>query len=188
MENVDTNYSFDMHIDPGENQNWLFNPKIGKVYIKLNSVMKVALSYKPHGTSNLYLRAMILYSSPDDMHLQVKRCANHRVSMDNQGPYKLRIGSDVFVILKIFNFFFKQDVPPAHILKCCHPNTQYIGNENAQVFGQRLSILVPLDRPVVNEEGYASESLMLEFMCQNSCTTGINRKSTAVVFTLENER
>lgn len=79
-------------------------------------------------------------------------------------------------------------MPSAHILKCCHPNTQYVGEESAQVFGQRLSVLVPLDRPVVNDDGHASESLMLEFMCQNSCTTGINRKSTAVVFTLENDR
>lgn len=83
MENVDTNFSFDMHIDPGENQNWLFNPKIGKVYIKINSVMKVTLSYKPYNATNLYLRAMILYSSPDDMHLPVKRCANHRVAVEN---------------------------------------------------------------------------------------------------------
>lgn len=183
MENVDTNYSFDMHIDPGENQNWLFNPKIGKVYIKLNSVMKVALSYKPYNTTNLFLRAMILYSSPDDMHLQVKRCANHRVSIDNQGSFE-ELSSRFFCR----RIFLLKDVPPAHILKCCHPNTQYVGNENAQVFGQRLSVLVPLDRPVVNEDGLASESIMLEFMCQNSCTTGINRKSTAVVFTLENER
>lgn len=79
-------------------------------------------------------------------------------------------------------------MPPAHILKCCHPNTQYVGIENGQLFGQRLSVFVPLGRSAVNEEGFASESLMLEFMCQNSCTTGINRKSTAVVFTLENER
>ncbi|XP_037037423.1 cellular tumor antigen p53-like isoform X2 [Bradysia coprophila] len=165
MENVDTNHSFDMHIDPGENQNWLFNPKIGKVYIKLNSVMKVTLSYKPYSATNLFLRAMILYSSPDDMHLPVKRCANHRVSIGNN-----------------------QGVPQAHILKCCHPKTQYVGGENGHLFGERLSVVVPLDRPVVNEDGYASESLMLEFMCQNSCTTGINRKSTAVVFTLENSR
>lgn len=89
MENINSDYSFDMHIDPGENQNWLFNPKIGKVYIKLNSVMKVTLSYKPYNATNLFLRAMILYSSPDDMHLPVKRCANHRVSMDiNQGLLK----------------------------------------------------------------------------------------------------
>ncbi len=87
MENIDTQFAFDMHIDPGENQNWLFNPRLGKVYIKLNSVMTVTLSYKPQNTSSLFLRAMILYSSPEDMHLQVKRCANHRVSIDSQGLY-----------------------------------------------------------------------------------------------------
>lgn len=79
------------------------------------------------------------------------------------------------------------DVPAEHILKCCHPSTQYVGKENSQLFGQRLSIVVPLHPSAVDEDGCASESVMLEFLCQNSCTTGINRKSTAVVFTLENE-
>lgn len=100
MENVDTNHAFDMHIDPGENQNWMYNPKMGKVFIKLNSVMKVTVSYKPYGETKLYLRAMILYASPDDMHLQVKRCANHRVSNDNQGL--LSFPSIIFEL----NFFF----------------------------------------------------------------------------------
>lgn len=88
MEIIDTKYALDMHIDPGENQNWLYNLKMNKVYIKLNSVMTVTASYKPHDIANLFLRAMIVYTSPDDMHLPVKRCANHKVrksTCENQG-------------------------------------------------------------------------------------------------------
>lgn len=89
MDVVETKYGLDMHIDPGENQNWLFNHKMGKVFIKLNSVMSVTVSYKPFDNSNLYLRAMIVYTSPDDMHLNVQRCANHKASNkssnENQG-------------------------------------------------------------------------------------------------------
>lgn len=104
-----------MHIDPGENQNWLFNPKIGKVYIKLNSVMKVTLSYKPYSTTNLFLRAMILYSSPDDMHLQVKRCANHRVSADNQGWFTIILPFSFGWLKQNFYYFFQRCASRTHI-------------------------------------------------------------------------
>lgn len=69
MEVIDTKFGLDMHIAPGENQNWLYNLKMNKVFIKINSVMTVTVSYKPHEATNLSLRAMIVYTSPDDMHL-----------------------------------------------------------------------------------------------------------------------
>lgn len=76
-------------------------------------------------------------------------------------------------------------------MKCYHPNAKYVGNENSQLFGERLSIVVDLGRPAVQdvqENGTVNEVLMWEFLCQNSCATGMNRKSTAVIFTLENEQ
>lgn len=100
MEVIETKYALDMHIDPGENQNWLY--KMGKVFIKLNSVMTVTLSYKPYDNSNLYLRAMIVYTSPDDMHLQVGRCANHKASNkssnENQGLLTFYFSLIVFIV------------------------------------------------------------------------------------------
>lgn len=90
-------------------------------------------------------------------------------------------------VLISIHFISIEGVPADHILKCYHPHAKYIGSENAQLFGDRLSIVVPLDRPTVNESGIASETIKWEFLCQNSCATGINRKSTAVIFTLEND-
>jgi len=78
-------------------------------------------------------------------------------------------------------------VPSGHILKCYHPNAKYIGNENSPIFGERLSIVVDIGRPVVNENGIAKEVISFEFLCQNSCAGGMNSKTTAVIFTLENE-
>ncbi len=72
-------------------------------------------------------------------------------------------------------------------MKCYHPQTKYVGSENSQLFGDRLSIVVPLGRPPTNEDGIVNETIKWAFLCQNSCVTGINRKSTAVIFTLENE-
>lgn len=104
MENVDTEHALDIHIEPVDNQNWLYNNKMNKVFIKLNSVMTVTVSYKPITAANLSLRAMIVFASPDDMHLHVKRCANHKTGSKhldkNQGLLEL---AD-YRFEKIFNF------------------------------------------------------------------------------------
>ncbi|KAJ6640318.1 Tumor protein 63, partial [Pseudolycoriella hygida] len=165
MDDVTTRYELDMHMDPGDNPNWLYNVKQNKVFIKVNSVMTLTFTYKPFDATNLFLRAMLVYTSPDDMHLDIKRCANHRETSNN----------------------LHTEVPPAHILKCCHPHAKYVGVENQKLFGERLSVVLPLGRPALNEKGEAIESTMWTFLCQNSCTNGMNRKSTAVIFTLEND-
>lgn len=71
----------------------------------------------------------------------------------------------------------------SHILRCGRRDTEYQGTDDGQKFGDKLSILVPLGK-----NGYGdvtNETIALEFVCQNSCVSGINRRSTAIIFTLE---
>lgn len=80
-------------------------------------------------------------------------------------------------------------MPAFHILKCCNPGTEYHGTENESWFGQRSSLLVPMGPLAASSStGRCQESLGLEFLCQNSCSNGIQRKQTVLVFTLENDR
>lgn len=167
LENVDSEFQFDIHVDPSENLNWLYHHKMEKIYIKLNSVMNLSFSYMP-ANCGLFLRAMIIFSSPDEMHLPVGRCPNHRVQRDPKHTPNTN------------------DIPLHHILKCCHPETRYVGSEFDQTFGKRSSLVLPLGQTKINEHGRCTESIGLEFLCQNSCSNGIQRKQTAVVFTLEN--
>lgn len=80
------------------------------------------------------------------------------------------------------------EVPAFHIVKCCNPGTDYRGVENGASFGQRASLVVPMGPQPQNESGRCQQSLGLEFLCQNSCANGIQRKQTVLVFTLENDR
>lgn len=146
---------------------------MGKIYIKLNSVMNLSFSYVPFpNDTELSLRAMIVFSASDEMHLPVRRCPNHRMQRDpNHQPNA-------------------NEVPPFHILKCCDPATLYHGEEMEQIFGKRSSLVVPLgcSNSIVNEDGVCTKTIGFEFLCQNSCANGIQRKQTVVVFTLENQR
>ncbi len=62
-----------------------------------------------------------------------------------------------------------------------------MGKENSELFGERLSVKVPLKGLIDPKTGVASESIQWEFLCQNSCADVIKRKSAAIVFTLEND-
>lgn len=81
-------------------------------------------------------------------------------------------------------------MPAFHILKCCNPGTEYYGTENSSSFGQRSSLVVPMAplSPSSAGSGRCQQSIGLEFLCQNSCSNGIQRKQTVLVFTLENDR
>lgn len=157
---VASSLKFDVTLN-GDNNNWLFHPKLQKIFIKMSSVMNINVLHLPTDKP-LFLRAMILFSNENEMHLPVKRCANHR----------------------------QQDGVPhctEHILRCTHPKAYYGGVENGTIFKERFSVVAPLDNAVLNEDEMACMNLGFEFMCQNSCSSGINRKSTSIVFTLEDE-
>lgn len=160
MVKVDSDYKFEVTIN-GDNNNWLYVPQLEKIFIKMTSVMNINISFIPI-TGNLSLRAMILYTSPDEMHLAVKRCANHRESDKSKNVH--------------------------HILRSCHTRAYYEGNDDGTRFKERLSVVVPLGTMQANEDGLATEQIGLQFLCQNSCVSGINRRSTSIIFTLETQK
>lgn len=153
-------YEFDVVVPP-DNKEWYYNPDTSKLFIKMNSTFTINASYKPTSRDQiLFLRAMILFSSPSEMHIPVKRCANHRLSNSEEAQ--------------------------AHnVIKSNHPKAFYYGTENGKIFSERLSVVIPIDFTKYDENGMISESFSYEFGCQNSCSSGMNRRATAIVFTLE---
>lgn len=161
MVPVETDYKFEVNVINGDNNNWLYLPPLEKIFIKMASVMNINVSYLPQlQPEQLYVRVMILYSNPDEMHLPVKRCANHRESDTNHQLVH-------------------------HILRSCHTRAYYEGHDEGLLFKNRLSVVVPLENQLGPNERMAVEHIGLQFLCQNSCSSGINRRSTSMIFTLE---
>lgn len=163
LDQVTSAYEFELLVPPDQNNNVVFNHS--KLFIKMGSRMTISLSYREQiRGENLFLRAMILFSMPSEMHMPVKRCANHRAS--NLGDPKML----------------------ASILKINDPKAMYFGDEEGQTFRDRLSVVVPIESRsnTYDDNGKVTQSVGLEFGCQNSCSSGINRKPTSIVFTLEN--
>lgn len=72
--------------------------------------MNISLSYKPNkNDTKLFLRAMIIFSSADDMHLQVIRCKNHAVKTDkNRSNYQKICIIEIIFHLNAINEFIYQ--------------------------------------------------------------------------------
>jgi hypothetical protein len=68
-----------------------------------------------------------------------------------------------------------------YVLHIDHPQAVYEFDEKSG----RYSVRMPLSHP---QAGTDWVTMAFKFMCKNSCPSGMNRRKTEVIFTLENER
>lgn len=74
------------------------------------------------------------------------------------------------------------DINP-HILACKNQAARHDGETSETNYGRRLCAIIPLS----SRAPEVTDNITLEFYCQNSCATGINRRATALIFSLETE-
>lgn len=164
LEPIRSNYKFETDV-LNDNANLVYTDQ--KLFIKMNAMLSMNVSYTPQtANEQMYLRVMILYTSSAEMHMPVTRCNNHRIATPVMDP---------------------SDYAKANsIMKVTHPKVKYEGSDSGTTYGERLSIVVPIDQALFDADtNRVTESIRLEFGCQNSCSSGINRRATTMVFTLE---
>lgn len=157
-ENLDTAWDFkiELNAESAGKTSWMYSTKLNKVFVKINTTLNVHASYKiVEPNQVLFVRAMIVYTSNNDLAEPVMKCPNHKAQ-------------------SIIAY-------PEHILRCTVPSTQYVGVENGKLFIDKLAVFIPMNEIAHNEP------LKLVFTCQNSCSGGMNRKMTSIIFTLEND-
>lgn len=152
---------------PGEH---LFDAKVDmtgnhkKHYVlssKLNKVFVdlgkvVPIQIKWDGTPNLYVRALMVFSLADQWKLPVKRCVTHREKDD---PTNEKYSHN------------------EHVLAIENEGAEYLVDATSKRHSVRLPIYLP--------PGSEYQTISLKFMCKTSCTGGLNRAPTDVIFTLE---
>ena len=106
--------------------------------------------------SGLCVRAVAIYTSPDYNTEPVKVCPSHSTTSDNH--YRSPFSN--------------------HLIRCSQPNAAYLMDPRSG----RHSVLTPLNPP---QPGCSEVPLGHKFMDLGSCPGGINRRETAVIFTLE---
>lgn len=117
--------------------------------------------WKSNIFGKLFLRTRLAYVYEQHKNDPVKRCPNHVAPTNyiNQNMLPERI---------------------KHVVHCVNHASSIYEEEN-----EHLSVLTPLCTP---EAGSQYVPMCFKFFCKNSCTSGMNRRETELVFTLEDER
>ncbi|XP_034239329.1 cellular tumor antigen p53-like [Thrips palmi] len=149
---------FDAKVDVlgDENKHFVVSSKLNKIFVNLEKVVPFQITWD--GTPNLFVRALMVFTEPDQRKLPVRRCVTHRQQDD---PTNLTYAHREHV-LAMDNVGAVYSVDPS---SCRH------------------SVTVPL----YLQPGCEYNPINLKFMCMTSCTGGLNRSPTDVIFTLENE-
>lgn len=165
LDDLDTQYCFEVEVPMEENEKkqWYYDASVKRLYVKMDQPLTSIISYKALEGS-LFVRIMPIYTSLADIRLPVNRCPNHKekCTLTNRDHLVHYTGHDA---------------------------VQYLGFENGVKFSDRLAVRIPLNKPrVVTSDGTVKEEICFKIGCLNSCSSGINRRSTALIITLENEK
>lgn len=127
----------------------------------MQNILPIDVKHNPTPDgSELFLRATLLYSSPQFVQELVERCSAH-------------------VDTRLMN---NRDIEPhiiRHVLRCTNPGSIYMGNTERK---EHLSVVTQLQQP---QAGVETVRVNYQFMCKNSCPAGMNRRAVDVIFTLE---
>ncbi|XP_059089936.1 cellular tumor antigen p53-like isoform X1 [Tigriopus californicus] len=152
---------FDLRIPPAsKSKDGQYSKMLHKLFINQNRVVHVHFNVRnredmalPEG---LMIRAVVIYTRPDDFGDPVHVCPSH--SKDSLGQLKS---------------------PHAdHLIRCNSERSMYI----LDPVSKRHSVVTEVNQP---QPGCNEVVLGYRFMDLGSCAGGLNRRDTAVIFTLE---
>ncbi|XP_015176362.1 PREDICTED: cellular tumor antigen p53 [Polistes dominula] len=160
---IPSNEEFPGHLNfqlqlPNQNtsKHLMYSQILKKVYINMEQTLPIRFKWDPP-VDGLFLRTTMQFSLDQYKNDPVHRCHNHMAMTNNSN----------------------QDVNPGivkHVVRCLEPASMYEDNND------HLSVITPLRTPQV---GSQYVQLYFQFFCKNSCTSGMNRRPTELVFTLE---
>lgn len=155
------NYDFQLMLNhQASSKNWIYSQSLAKVFIQMDEVLPLRFKWQP-SIDGLYLRTRMSYVLEQHRSEPVFRCHNHKAM-----PSRANTGLDLAII--------------NHVVRCVDRPSLY-----EELPGGHHSIRTPLGIP---EIGAIYVPVHYKFQCKNSCTSGMNRRATELIFTLEDEQ
>ncbi|CAG4968172.1 unnamed protein product [Parnassius apollo] len=144
-----------------DKKKYLYSARLNRIYVNMGVNFPVHFSWDAAKQvllypTGLYVRATVVFSDQSQAEKRVERCLQHIHEPNNPG-------SETIV---------------KHVLR----SARDLGTDGLYYCGQPdrpdswLSVLLHLSAPA----GHA-----YQFVCKNSCSSGINRRNIAIIFTLE---
>lgn len=163
LEDLDTEFQFEVEVpmDEKEKKLWYYDAFSKRLFVKGDQDLTAIINYRTANCA-LNLRLMPVYTSRADIRKPVLRCPNHKEQCKTNHR--------------------------EHIVHCHHEGALYCGSEQGENFASRLSVVIPLHKSCQTRQygEKVQEEIVFAIGCLNSCS-GISRRATALIFTLENE-
>ncbi|XP_043481431.1 cellular tumor antigen p53 [Leptopilina heterotoma] len=140
-------------------KHWIYSQSLAKVFINMDEVLPLRFKWEPP-VNGLFLRTQMVYVLEQYRSDPVLRCHNHMAM-----PCKSNFDS--------------HHVTNRHVFRCVDRNSTYEETQSGH-----LTIRTPLGTPDI---GTMYVPVHFKFLCKNSCTSGMNRRATEMIFTLEDE-
>ncbi|XP_051162743.1 tumor protein p73 [Leptopilina boulardi] len=140
-------------------KHWIYSQSLAKVFINMDEVLPLRFKWEP-AINGLFLRTQMVYVLEQYRSEPVLRCHNH-MAMTRKDHFEV------------------DNLTNRHVVRCVDRNSTYEETQSGH-----LSIRTPLGTP---EVGTAYVPVHFKFLCKNSCTSGMNRRATEMIFTLEDE-
>ncbi|KAK1122735.1 hypothetical protein K0M31_009177 [Melipona bicolor] len=137
-------------------KNWVYSQVLKKVFINMEETLPLRFKWEPP-EDGLLLRTAMVFSLDQYASDPVRRCHNHMAP---------NIPSNRDVLPRVIK----------HVVRCTHHLTLY------EERNEHLSIVTPLNKP---QPGSQYVPVCFKFLCKNSCPSGMNRRPTELIFTLE---
>lgn len=137
-------------------KHWVYSQVLKKVFINMEQTLPLRFKWEPPD-DGFFLRTAMVFSLDQYASDPVRRCHNHMAPSDP----------------------FNRDADPRvikHVVRCTHHLSIY------EERNEHLSIVTPLNRP---QPGSEYVPVYFKFLCKNSCPSGMNRRPTELIFTLE---
>ncbi|XP_059481894.1 cellular tumor antigen p53-like isoform X2 [Neocloeon triangulifer] len=160
MEEFPGNFDFQIHVakalEDSKRPAWEYSEILNKLYVMEGR--NVPIQFKVNNIDpSMYVRAVAVYCDPDSSNKPVLRCPKH-----------MRLDEP---LNKDYGYI-------DHVIRANNQNASYEKDPQSE----RRSVSVPLGIP---QPGSEYVTVLYSLMCRSSCDNGINRRSLALLFTLE---
>ncbi|XP_015590492.1 cellular tumor antigen p53 [Cephus cinctus] len=136
---------------------WEYSVPLNKVFINMMLTLPLKFKWDIMEQGGMWLRTMMVFSLDQYQSHPVQRCPNHMSATDQSN----------------------KNVSPEmvkHVVRCLQSDCNY------EETNGHFSVVAPLARP---QAGADYVPVNFQFFCKNSCSSGMNRRPTELLFILE---
>ncbi|KAJ4443501.1 hypothetical protein ANN_05173, partial [Periplaneta americana] len=150
-----------------------YSEDMNKLFINIDTVIHFGFKCEPD-PYGFFVRALPVYSGAESFQEPVLRCFDHRINT------VCIVFMTLFVHVTLFVISGPDKEMNMSVVLSDNSNAIY---EQDEASG-RVSVKVGLDCPQAGTEWVV---VSFRFMCKNSCVSGMKRRPTEIIFTLEKE-